>query len=126
MADMDITKIADGSDIPQLTIKMPSSTDGTLFSPKMDSWEIVLWVHTNKRVVVRYNASKGECESIGEIQANCSIGEDKIVLYIKASEMSFGKGELKGQMTVFIPNTNYKNEEQVGKTLETKLGIHIV
>ena len=122
----EIKQVPNGADIPELSVKMPSKADGTLFSPKMDSWEIVLWVHTNKRVVVRYKASTEECESIGEIQANCSVGEDKIVLYIKSSELSFGKGELKGQMTLFIPNTNYKNSEQVGKTLETKLGIHIV
>lgn len=121
----EIVKIPNGADIPHLRVTMPSVNDEVL-NPEKLSWEIALWVYSNKCVKVRYNAVSDTTESIGEIQANCDLGNSNITLYIKSSEVPFGRGMLKGQMTLYIPDTKYKEEEQVGKTLETELGIQIV
>lgn len=121
----EIKQVPNGADIPHLNIKMPS-LNGEQLNPEKLSWEIVLWVYSNKGVKVRYNAISKTTESIGEIHANCDLGNSSITLYIKSSEESFGRGQMKGQMTLYIPDTKYKEEEQVGKTLETLLGIQIV
>ena len=120
---MDIQKVADGSDI-QLTITMPT-IDGQTFQADREPWEMELWVFTNKRVKVRYNTDTKQVESIGEIQTNGTAGS-VVTLYIKSSETPFGKGLLKGQMTLFKEsNGKFKNDEQVIKTLEMNLNIQI-
>ena len=120
---MDITKIADGSDI-QLTITMPT-IDGQPFDAQKEDWEMELWVFSNKRVKVKYDKVTKQVESIGEIQTNANVGS-VVTLYIKSSETPFGKGLLKGQMTLHQESLNkFKNDEQVIKTLEMNLNIQI-
>ena len=119
----EIQKVADGSDI-QLTITMPT-IDGQTFQADREPWEMELWVFTNKRVKVRYNKDTKQVESIGDIQANGTAGS-VVTLYIKSSETPFGKGLLKGQMTLFKESKDkFKNDEQVIKTLEMNLNIQI-
>ena len=100
--------------------------DGTPFSANYDEpWEMELWVFTNKRVKVRYNTETKQVESVGEIQANGTAGS-VVTLYIKSSETPFGKGLLKGQMTLFKESKGkFKDDEQVIKTLEMNLNIQI-
>ena len=119
---MDITKIADGADI-QLTVSMPTIS-GEPFKPS-ESWEMELWVFTNKKVIIKYDKQTKIAESLGEIYATASVGSN-VTLFIKSSETPFGKGMLKGQMTLFKEAKGmFKNDEQVLKTLEMNLNIQI-
>lgn len=119
----EIQKVADGSDI-QLTITMPT-IDGQTFQADREPWEMELWVFTNKKVKIKYDKQTKIAESLGEIYATASVGSN-VTLFIKSSETPFGKGMLKGQMTLFKEaKGTFKNDEQVLKTLEMNLNIQI-
>ena len=126
MADMDITKIADGADIP-LVMEIPT-INGEPYDAKNGVWEVELWVFSNKRVKVRHTAGNEEpYESLGEVPATADVNDNgEIELFVKSSKVSMGKGAIRGQMTIYAPNTDFIDSVQVIKTLECDLGIQIV
>ena len=126
MADMDITKIADGADIP-LVMEIPT-INGEPYDAKNGVWEVELWVFSNKRVKVRHTAGNEEpYESLGEVPATADVNDSgEIELFLKSSKVSMGKGAIRGQMTIYAPNTDFIDSVQVVKTLECDLGIQIV
>ena len=123
---MDITKIANGADIP-LVMEIPT-INSEPYDAKNGVWEVELWVFSNKRVKVRHTAGNEEpYESLGEVPATADVNDSgEIELFVKSSKVPMGKGTIRGQMTIYAPNTDFIDSEQVIKTLECDLGIQIV
>lgn len=120
----EIKQVPNGADI-ELLVEVPT-IDGTPYDIENGEWEIILWVFSNKGVKVKHSADGGS-ESLGDIHADAVPDNDKgISLYIKSSEVPFGKGDIKGQMTIFAPNDNFKEATQVIKTFECEIGVRIV
>lgn len=122
------SKVVNGSDL-ELVVDIPTLNDAP-YDARNGNWELELWVYSNKRVKVRHTIESG-FESIGEVQANATVmpdenGVDVINVFIKASKIPLGKGELKGQMTIYADNGNFEDGIQVIKTFECEIGIRIV
>ena len=125
---MDTEKIVNGSDFG-LVVDIPT-LNGVPYDARNGEWELDLWVFSNKRVRVKHSIEKG-VESIGEVQANAVVEDDDngvevIKVFIKASKNPMGKGELKGQMTIYAENWNFEDYIQVIKTFECEIGVRIV
>lgn len=125
---MDTSKVVNGSDL-ELVVDIPTLNDAP-YDARHGNWELELWVYSNKRVKVRHTIESG-FESIGEVQANATVmpdenGVDVINVFIKASKIPLGKGELKGQMTIYADNGNFEDGIQVIKTFECEIGVRIV
>ena len=123
---MEIQKVADGADIP-LVMEIPT-INREPYDAKNGVWEVELWVFSNKRVKVRHTAGNEEpYESLGEVPATADVIDNgEIELFVKSSKVSMGKGAIRGQMTIYAPNTDFIDSVQVIKTLECDLGIQIV
>ena len=120
---MDTSKVVNGSDL-ELVVDIPTLNDAP-YDARNGNWELELWVFSNKRVKVRHTIESG-FESIGEVNANADVTDEGIELYIKASKTPMGKGELKGQMTIYADNGNFEDYIQVIKTFECEIGVRIV
>lgn len=118
MADMDITKIADGADI-ELVVDIPTLND-TQYDARNGEWELDLWVFSNKQVKVKHTVDRG-FESLGDVYAGADITDEGIEVYIKASKKPLGKGKLKGQMIIHLDNSKFEDEVQVVKTIECEI-----
>lgn len=122
----DIKQVPNGADIP-LVMEIPT-INGEPYDAKNGVWEVELWVFSNKRVKVRHTAGNEEpYESLGEVPATADVNDSgEIELFVKSSKVSIGKGTIRGQMTIYTPNTDFIDSVQVIKTLECDLGIQIV
>ena len=118
-------QIPRGADIPHLSVRM-LSFNKEIINPHTVDWEMTFWVYPDKKVKVRYNAITHTFESLGEIPANVDLYEDKLTFYIKSSEEHFDSGNLKGQITIYLPNDKYQYGKQVIKSFITNLGITII
>ncbi|MBE6299801.1 MAG: hypothetical protein E7083_05625 [Bacteroidales bacterium] len=118
-----INQVPNGADIP-LVMEIPT-INGEPYDAKSGVWEVELWVFSNKRVKVRHSADG--YESLGEVPTTADVNDSgEIELYVKSSKVPMGKGYIKGQMTIYAPNTDFIDSVQVIKTLECDLGIQIV
>lgn len=122
----EIKQVANGADIP-LVMEIPT-INGEPYDAKSGVWEVELWVFSNKRVKIRHTAGNEEpYESLGEVPATADVNDSgEIELFVKSSKVSMGKGVIRGQMTIYAPNTDFIDSVQVIKTLECDLGIQIV
>ena len=125
---METGRVVNGSDL-ELVVDIPT-LNGAPYDARGGNWELELWVYSSKRVRVKHSTEKG-VESIGEVQANAVVEPDEndvdvIKVFIKASKNPMGKGELKGQMTIYAENWNFEDEVQVIKTFECEIGVRIV
>lgn len=122
----EIKQVPNGADIP-LVMEIPT-INGEPYVAKNGVWEVELWVFSNKRVKVRHTAGNEEpYESLGEVPATADVNDSgEIELFIKSSKVPMGKGAIRGQMTIYAPNTDFIDSVQVIKTLECNLGIQIV
>lgn len=122
----EIKQVPNGADIP-LVMEIPT-INGEPYVAKNGVWEVELWVFSNKRVKVRHTAGNEEpYESFGEVPATADVNDSgEIELFIKSSKVPMGKGAIRGQMTIYAPNTDFIDSVQVIKTLECNLGIQIV
>ena len=127
MADMEeIKQVPNGADIP-LVMEIPT-INGEPYDAKNGVWEVELWVFSNKRVKVRHTAENEEpYESLGEVPATADVNDNgEIELFVKSSKVPMGKGAIRGQMTIYAPNTDFIDSVQVVKTLECEIGVQIV
>ena len=122
----EIKQVPNGADIP-LVMEIPT-INGVPYDAKNGVWEVELWVFSNKRVKVRHTAGNEEpYENLGEVPATADVNDSgEIELFVKSSKVPMGKGTIRGQMTIYAPNTDFIDSEQVIKTLECDLGIQIV
>ena len=112
-----------GADL-ELIVDAPT-INAILYDAQNGNWLLELWVHDNKKVQVRHSIEKG-FESLGEIFSGADVTDKGIELYIKASKNPLGKGELKGQMLIYVDNPKFEDGVQVIKTFECEIGIRIV
>ena len=126
---MDTSKVVNGSDL-ELVVDIPTLNE-TPYDARNGNWELDLWVFTAKRVKVRHTIEAG-FESIGEVPANAEVGFDDndvevIKVYIKASKVPLGKGDMKAQMTVFANNPKFEDGIQVIKTFpDYEINIRVI
>jgi hypothetical protein len=125
---MDTSKVVNGSDL-ELVIDLPTLND-TQYDARNGNWELDLWVFTSKRVKIRHTIEAG-FESLGEVPANAEVGFDNnvevIKVYIKASKVPLGKGDMKAQMTVFANNPKFEDGIQVIKTFpDYEINIRVI
>ena len=125
---METGRVVNGSDL-ELVVDIPTLNDAP-YDARGGNWELDLWVFSNKRVRVKHSIENG-AESIGEVHAKAVVEPDEndvdvIKVFIKASKNPMGKGELKGQMTIYAENLDFEDYIQVIKTFECEIGVRIV
>lgn len=125
---MDAGKVVNGSDL-ELWVDTPTLND-TQYDAHNGNWLLELWTFSNKRVKIEHTVENGYV-SIGEVPANAVVEDDDngvevIKVFIKGSKIPLGKGELKGQMTIYADNGNFEDGIQVIKTFECEIGVRIV
>lgn len=126
---MEEKQVPNGADI-ELVVDLPTLNDAP-YDARNGNWELDLWVFSNKRVKIRHIIEAG-FESIGEVPANAEVGFDNndvevIKVYIKASKVPLGKGDMKAQMTVFANNPKFDDGIQVIKTFpDYEINIRVI
>lgn len=88
-------------------------------------WKLEIYSSASKKAILEFDG-KGTYKSTGPIQVNGQVISGIINLFIKSSEVEWGKGELKGQMTIYYNNSAFEDSTQVIKTYVCDLGIIIV
>lgn len=123
---MEEKQVPNGADI-ELVVDLPTLNDSP-YDARNGNWEVELWVYSNKRVKIRHTAGDEDpYETLGEVPTTADVNDSgEIELFVKSSKVPMGKGYIKGQMTIYAPNTDFIDSVQVIKTLECDLGIQIV
>lgn len=83
-------------------------------------WELQLWT-TNSPLRIESRAN--EIINQGDISANAEIVDGNIEVYAKLSKTPLGAGQVKGQITLYIPNDSFEDGIQVVKSSEWKIGL---
>lgn len=85
-------------------------------SPRNISWSVEIFGYNKKNIKIKY--TNNVLENLGEIESNTVIYDDCVKIFAKSSKTGFGKGELKSQTIIYLPNSNFGDNVQVVRICE--------